>query len=78
MGRYILRFKGQGAMPEADLTRIRSASDVTVLDHASSRMLLVEASAQAVGRLAESLTDWTHSPERTIPLPDTRQTLRSS
>jgi hypothetical protein len=78
MSRFILRFKGRGAAPEADLARIRSAPDVTILDSASPRMVLVQASRQTMNRLVEELPGWVHTPEQTIPLPDTRPKLHSS
>jgi hypothetical protein len=76
MSRYILRFKGHGAIPAPDLTRIESEPHVKVVDR-SSRMLLVEAAEQTIHRLAEALPGWTIAPERTIPLPDTRRKIRS-
>ena len=76
MSRFILRFKGREAMPASDLARIESEPDVTVVDR-SSRMLLVEAAGQTVRWLAEALSEWTVTPERTIPLPDTRRKIRS-
>jgi hypothetical protein len=75
MSRFILRFKGQGTMPASDLAQIDAAPDVTVVDR-SSRMLLVEAPAQAIHRLAEMLSDWTVGPERMIPLPEPRPKIR--
>jgi hypothetical protein len=77
MGRYILRFTGRGATPDADLERIRSTPEVAVLD-VSSRMLLVEASLDTVSQLTETLPSWTYTHEQTIPLPDPRQKIRSS
>jgi hypothetical protein len=77
MGRYILRFTGPGAAPEAHLNHIRSLPRLTVLDH-SPRMLLVEAPADAVEQLAKTLPGWTCSSEQTIQLPDPRPKIRSS
>jgi hypothetical protein len=76
VGRYVLRFKGRGAIPDADLSRIRSAAGVTLVDN-SSRMFLVEASPQAVEQLAEQLPGWICSTEQTVPLPDSRRRIRS-
>jgi hypothetical protein len=78
MGRFILRFTGRGAMPDADRGRIRSTPGVVVLDDSSSRMLLVQAPPRTVGRLVETLPDWTSTPEQTVPLPDPRPKIRSS
>jgi hypothetical protein len=77
MSRFVFRFKGREAMPAPDLARIESETNLTVVDR-SSRMLLVEAEEQTVHRLAEALSEWTVSPERTIPLPDTRRKTHSS
>jgi hypothetical protein len=77
MGCFILRFKGPGAAPAADLERIRSAPGVKVVD-SSPRMVLVEAPTETVRQLAEALPGWTSAPERTIPLPDPRPKVRSS
>ena len=77
MSRFILRFTGCGAPPDTDLERIRSATGVTVVDNASSRMLLVQGSTDVVNSLAKALPGWTSSPEQTIPLPDTRRKVRS-
>jgi hypothetical protein len=78
MSRFILRFTGQGATPDADLTQIRSAPGVTVLDSSSQRMLLVEAAPRAVKQLAEALPGWVCTREQTIPLPDPRRKIRPS
>jgi hypothetical protein len=77
MDRFILRFTGQGAMPAADVSRIRAHPDVTVSD-TSSRMLLIEATQPAADQLAQQLPDWVCTPERTYPRPDPRPKLRSS
>lgn len=71
--RYVLRFKGQGATPVADVEQVRSMSGVTVLEE-SSRMLLVEGDDEAVPAL-ESLSGWTVAPERTYTVPDARKRL---
>jgi hypothetical protein len=71
VGRYIVRFAGQGLRPEADAQRIRQAPGLTVLDD-SSHMMLVEASAKRLKELMDSLPDWTCTPERSLRLPDPR------
>ena len=77
MSRFILRYTGQGAAPESDLARIRSASGVSVVD-STPRMLLVEAAPLRVQELAGELKGWTHAPERAYPLPDPRRKVRGS
>lgn len=71
MGRYIVRYVGEGLRPEADVQRIRSSAGLTVLDE-SSRLMLVEASAKRLESLLGSLPGWSWSPERAIRLPDAR------
>jgi hypothetical protein len=78
MSRFILRYTARRPMPAADLERIRSAPDVTLLDSSSSRMLLVQAPPEALQRLVESLPGWTCAPEQTIPLPGPRPKISSS
>ena len=78
MERFILRFGGGGAAPESDLATIRDAPGVAVVDASSPRMVLVEASGETIRDLVAKLPRWTHTPERIIPLPDTRKTIRSN
>jgi hypothetical protein len=78
MGRFILRFTGRGSPPDSDLAQIRSAPGVSIVDSASPRMFLVQASPDTVRKLAAGLSGWTYNPERTIPLPDPRPKIRSS
>jgi hypothetical protein len=77
MGRFIVRYTGRGPAPQADLARIRSAPDVTVLDSSAPRMLLVEAPPQAVSQLTEALPGWVWTQEQMVPLPDPRPKVRS-
>ncbi|MBU6276170.1 MAG: hypothetical protein KGQ61_06010 [Planctomycetes bacterium] len=71
MQRFVLRFTGQGAPPAADLERISAASGVSVID-ATPRMVLVEASGAAGGRLADALAGWICVPEHGVSLPEPR------
>jgi hypothetical protein len=71
VGRYIVRYVGEGLRPAADVQRIREAPGLTVLDDAA-QMMLVEASAGKLRELMGSLPDWTWTPERSIRLPDPR------
>jgi hypothetical protein len=71
VGRYIVRYVGEGLRPAADVRRIREAPGLTVLDD-SSRMMLVQASAKRLRELMDSLPGWTWTPERSIRLPDPR------
>jgi hypothetical protein len=76
MNRYILRFRGQGAKPAADVERIRSLPNATVLDDESARMLLVEAPADELQTAMASLPGWVMTEERMILLPDPRPRVR--
>ncbi len=70
--RFVLRYRGDGSKPDADVERVRALADTVIID-SSSRMLLVEASPDPLSELVESLTDWVMAPEQTLAVPDTRQ-----
>ena len=69
MGRYILRYKGQGPKPSEDVERIRALPNTTVLDD-TSRMLLVASAESELQSLIRSMPDWVMSPEQTMKVPD--------
>jgi hypothetical protein len=71
VGRYIVRYVGEGLRPAADAQRIREAPGVTVLDD-GTHMLLVETSPKRLKELMDSLPGWIWTPERSIRLPDPR------
>ena len=75
MNRYILRFRGAGRKPAADVERVRALPQTTVLDD-SSRMLLVEAPAEELETALKDLPDWSMSEEQTLTLPDPRPRVR--
>ena len=72
--RFVLRYRGQGSSPEADVARVAELPDAVVGD-ASPRMLLVGsgAGAQALQALVGALPDWVMAPGEGFPLPDTRK-----
>jgi len=72
--RFVLRYGGEGATPEADVDRVQQLVDATVVD-ASPRMLLVESPAEPLRRLVDSLPDWVMASEQTYAIPDTRKTV---
>ncbi len=76
MNRYILRFRGQGSKPAADVEIIRSLPHTTVLDEESARMMLVEAPADELKTAMRSLPDWVMTEERMLQLPDPRPRIR--
>lgn len=70
-GRFILRYRGPGPPPAADVGRIRGLADVRVVDE-TPRMLIVESDAEPLGALVDGLADWIMAPDQSVPLPDTR------
>lgn len=71
-GRFVLRYRGEGAIPEADVARVRAVPGTRVVD-ASDRMLLVEADPDRLGALVDDLPGWVMGPEQTYMVPDTRK-----
>ncbi len=70
--RFVLRYRGEGVAPEADVARVQGLDDATVVD-VSSRMLLVESHPEPLRRLVGTLPDWVMAAEQTYAVPDTRQ-----
>lgn len=75
MPRFILRYQGDGAMPQEDLGRVRGIPGTQIVDQ-SARMLLVDGVEEALTAAVEALPDWSCSPERIVPLPDRRPRLK--
>jgi hypothetical protein len=73
--RFVLRYRGEGAKPDADADRVRQLPGTVVVDD-SSRMLLVEADEAPLAELVGSLPDWVMAPEQTLSVPDTRKQVR--
>lgn len=69
--RFILRYRGPGQAPAADLERIRATSDLAVLDE-TPRMLLVGAAPEIVSELVAGMPMWVAVAERSLSLPDPR------
>lgn len=70
MSRFVLRYRGPGATPDADVARFAEHPAAVVVE-ASPRMLLVESDPDALQELVDSLPDWVMAPEQGFPLPDT-------
>ena len=73
--RYVLRYRGRGAKPPADVEHVRHLPGITVLDESSSKMLLVECDDETTTWLAEALPGWIVAPEQTFDVPDTRKRI---
>src|SRR5258705_2807020 len=73
-GRFILRYRGGGSIPEEDLARIRSLSDIKIID-ASPRMLLIEAPDKELRSAVSSMPQWILTEERLTSIPDPRPKL---
>ena len=69
--RFVLRYRGEGPKPPADVARVRDLADDVV--DSSARMLLVESDDEPLRALVDSLPDWVMAPEQTFSVPDTRK-----
>jgi hypothetical protein len=74
MARYILRYGGAPAAPEAHVQSIVATQGVRVIDK-SPNMLLVDADEAALRKKLEGMPGWSLHPEQQIPLPDTRHKI---
>jgi len=74
LGRYVLRYLGDGPKPPADVSRARQAPGVTVVDE-SPKMLLIEGDDASLAGLAEAFPGWAVTPEQTYSIPDARKRL---
>lgn len=73
--RFIVRFRGQGAVSVEDLERIRQLPQARVIDDGSPRMVLVESPEAPLRALVDALPGWVMAAERTLEVPDTRRHL---
>lgn len=67
--RFVLRYRGEGPKPKADIERVRRTNGATVIDE-TRRMMLVEADEEAIDALAGALSDWIVAPEGEMALPE--------
>lgn len=74
--RFVLRYRGEGAKPAADVARVQELAD-NVVD-STARMLLVESDDEPLRALVDSLPDWVMAPEQTFTVPDTRKSVERS
>jgi hypothetical protein len=71
--RFVLRYRGDGTKPDADVALVQELTDAVVLDDSSSRMLLVEAEPEPLRDLVQGLPDWVMGPDVAYQVPDTRK-----
>ncbi len=69
--RFVLRYTGEGAKPDADVARVIELADV--VDSSSPRMLLVECDPEPLRSLVDDLPDWVMGADRAYEVPDTRK-----
>lgn len=70
--RFILRYRGQGRAPDADVTQVSGLAEAVVVD-STAKMLLIESDPAPLQALVDSLDGWVMAPERAFALPDTRR-----
>ncbi len=76
MPRFVVRFRGQGKRPQDAVDRVQRIEGASILED-SDRMMLVDASEQALQRALTPETDWIITPEVTYPMPDTRKRVKA-
>ena len=70
--RFVLRYRGEGAPPEADVAQVHALAGTQVVD-SSPRMLVVESDPDRLGALVDGLSDWVMAPDQSYAIPDTRK-----
>lgn len=73
--RFILRYRGVGPKPDADVVRVHQLADAIVVDASSPRMLVVESDPEPLRELLDRLPDWVMAPDRMYAVPDTRKKI---
>ena len=70
--RFVLRYRGEGPIPDAEAAEVHALEDAVVVD-SSSRMLVVESEPEPLRALVERLPDWIMAPAQQYGIPDTRE-----
>ncbi len=70
--RFVLRYRGDGPMPPAEVAQVSALADAVVVD-SSPRMLLVDCDPEPLEALVDALPNWVMAPEQHFPVPDTRR-----
>jgi hypothetical protein len=73
--RFVLRYRGDGPKPDADVARLEALADAVIV-HSSARMLVVEATPQPLRDLVDTLPGWVMGPDMSYEVPDTRKKVR--
>jgi hypothetical protein len=73
--RFVLRYRGDGPAPAADVERVHGLPGAVVVN-STARMLLVEAQAGPLRDLVESLPNWVMGADVSYEVPDTRKKVR--
>jgi len=76
MPHFILRCRDAGVIRAADVQRIRTLPNVTILDETSDHMILVDGPEADLRAAVQHLPGWIIVPEQIIPLPDSRKKVR--
>ena len=69
---FVLRYRGEGPIPDADAAKVHELEEAVVVD-SSSRMLVVESEPEALRALVATLPNWIMAPVQQYGVPDTRE-----
>ncbi len=69
--RFVLRYRGPGAPPGADIARVHEFDGLVVVT-ATPTMVLVESEPQPLRELLATLPGWFMAPEQQYGVPDER------
>jgi hypothetical protein len=75
MPRFILRYRGSPSTQAAEVSRIQTLPDTTILDSSSGPMMLVDGPEEHLRAAIQDMPGWIMTPEQTVPLPDARQKI---
>ena len=73
--RFVLRYRGKGPKPDADVAKLEALADAVIV-HSTARMLVVEANPEPLRDLVDRLGDWVMGPDMSYDVPDTRKKVR--
>ena len=75
MGRFILRYQGRVEGAKGEVERLRALHGVSVIDHSSPRMVLVDAPEGTLDAFVAQEDRWLVSREKTYELPKPHPSL---